>query len=118
MRRTLPFAIFTRIENLTDPRVKRTQVHKLHDILVIARCAAICGANTWVDVERLGVAKRDWFARFLELPGGIPSHDTFGRGFAMLDTAAAIQAKQADFVWNVKANQPKLWERLQQAFEN
>jgi hypothetical protein len=71
MRRALPFAIFTRFENLADPRVKRTQVHKLLGILVIARCAAICGANPWVDVERFGVAKRDWFARFLELPGGI-----------------------------------------------
>lgn len=215
MPRALPFAIFTHFENLTDPRVDRTQVHKLLDILVIALCAAICGANTWVDVERLGLAKQDWFAKFLKLPGGIPSHDTFGRVFAMLDTAefdaclrswlrslhqsmqgqniaidgktlrhsfdkatgraalhsvsawavglrlslgqvavddksneitavpkllelleiagavvtldamhcqtetaAAIQAKQADFVLNVKANQPQLLEHLQQAFEN
>ena len=87
MPRALPFAIFTHFENLTDPRVKRTQVHKLLDILVIAQCAAICGANTWVDVERFGLAKQDWFAKFLELSGGIPSHDTFGRVFAMLDTA-------------------------------
>lgn len=215
MPRTLSFAIFTHFEKLTDPRLKRTQAHELLDILTIALCAAICGANAWTDVERFGLAKQEWFAKFLKLPGGIPSHDTFGRVFALLDTAefdaclrswlrslhksmknqniaidgktlrrsfdratgqaalhsvsawavglrlslgqvavddksneitavpkllelleivgavvtldamhcqtetaAAIQAKQADYVLNVKANQPTLFESLQQVFEH
>ena len=64
----------------------RTKQHLLLDMVAIALCAAICGADSWADVERFGVAKRDWFARFLQLPNGIPSHDTFGRVFARLDT--------------------------------
>lgn len=55
------------------------------DILVIAICAAICGANTWVEVELWANANRQWLRTFLELPNGIPSHDTFGRVFAVLD---------------------------------
>jgi len=79
-------AILTRFEKLTDPRVERTKRHVLLDMVAMALCAAICGANSWVDVEKFGVAKREWFTRFLELPNGIPSHDTFGRVFARLDT--------------------------------
>ena len=192
----------------------RTKIHLLLDMVVIALCATICGADSWADVERFGRSKHAWFAKFLELPGGIPAHDTFGRLFARLDTAefdaclrnwlrslnhslkgqgvaidgktlrhsfdkatgraalhsvsawavdlrlslgqvavadksneitavpkllelleitgavltldamhcqtetaAAIVAKQADYLLNVKANQPKLFERLQAAFE-
>lgn len=79
-------AILTRFENLTDPRVERTKQHVLLDMVTIALCAAICGADSWVDVEKFGLAKQDWFARFLQLPHGVPSHDTFGRVFARLDT--------------------------------
>jgi predicted transposase YbfD/YdcC len=79
-------AILTRFENLTDPRVERTKQHLLIDMVTIGLCAAICGADSWVDVEKFGHAKREWFARFLQLPHGIPSHDTFGRVFARLDT--------------------------------
>jgi predicted transposase YbfD/YdcC len=70
---------------LTDPRVQRTQAHSLHDILMIALCALLCGAENFVEFERFGEAKRGWLARFLKLPNGIPSHDTFGRVFALLD---------------------------------
>ena len=45
----------------------------------------ICGADNWVEIKDFGKAKRGWFDRFLKLPNGIPSHDTFGRVFAMLD---------------------------------
>jgi len=72
--------------DLEDPRVDRTKLHRLIDIIVIAICAVICGADTWVDVEEFGKAKRKWFETFLELPNGIPSHDTFGRLFARLDS--------------------------------
>lgn len=70
---------------LPDPRVARTRDHDLLDILTIALCAIICGANDWVAVHAFGVSKRPFFARFLALPNGIPSHDTFGRVFARLD---------------------------------
>ncbi len=70
---------------LPDPRIDRTKSHSLEAILVIAICASICGADDWVAVEAWGNAKRKWLEQFLELPNGIPSHDTFGRVFARLD---------------------------------
>ena len=70
---------------LADPRVERTKQHQLLAIITIALCAVICGADTWVDVEEFGYAKRGWLETFLDLPNGIPSHDTFGRVFARLD---------------------------------
>jgi predicted transposase YbfD/YdcC len=70
---------------LTDPRVDRTKEHALLDILTIALCATISGADEWVAMAEYGNAKREWFATFLDLPNGIPSHDTFGRVFAALD---------------------------------
>jgi len=71
--------------DLTDPRIDRTKLHKLLDILVIAICAVIAGADNWEDVEEFGKARLAWFRTFLELPNGIPSHDTFTRVFARLD---------------------------------
>jgi predicted transposase YbfD/YdcC len=71
--------------DLTDPRVARTRVHRLGDLVTIALCAVVCGANDWVAVETFGHAKEAWLRTFLPLPGGIPSHDTFGRVFARLD---------------------------------
>jgi predicted transposase YbfD/YdcC len=86
MARYKTIAILTHFEDLSDPRIDRTKQHVLLDMVTIALVAAICGANTWADVERFGNAKEEWFAKFLELPNGIPSHDTFGRVFARLDT--------------------------------
>ncbi|HBY92532.1 MAG TPA: ISAs1 family transposase [Chloroflexi bacterium] len=71
--------------SLEDPRIDRTKRHKLIDIVVIAICGAICGADDWVSIEAFGNAKREWLAEFLELSNGIPSHDTFGRVFSRLD---------------------------------
>jgi len=70
---------------LEDPRVDRTKLHLLSDILTIAICAVICDADGWVDVENYGISKHAWLATFLPLPNGIPSHDTFGRVFARID---------------------------------
>lgn len=70
---------------LKDPRIDRTKLHSLHDILVIAICAVICGADSWDDIELFGQSKEAWFRTILELPNGIPSHDTFNRVFASLD---------------------------------
>ena len=72
-------------EDLEDPRVERTKLHQLRDIIVIAICAVICGADNWVEIEEFGRAKRDWLEALLGLPNGIPSHDNFGRVFARLD---------------------------------
>lgn len=73
--------------DLPDPRAANA-VHRLDDILIIAVCAVICGADTWVDVETFGNAKLPWLSTFLTLPRGVPSHDTFGRVFAALDPDA------------------------------
>lgn len=70
--------------DLPDPRVQGRTAHKLLDIIVITICAVICGADGWVDVEAYGKAKQKWLEGFLELPAGIPSHDTFGRVFSLL----------------------------------
>ena len=78
-------AIENHFGDLTDPRIDRTKLHKLMDILVIAICAVIAGADNWEDIEEFGKARIEWFRTFLELPNGIPSHDTFTRVFARLD---------------------------------
>ena len=70
---------------IDDPRVDRTKAHLLLDIIIIAICAVICGADSWVAVEEFGRSKRAWLATFRDLPNGIPAHDTFGRVFARLD---------------------------------
>ena len=64
-------------EKLSDPRVDRTKDHKLIDILVIALCAMICGADNFVPMETYGNSQSQWLKQFLDLKNGIPSHDTF-----------------------------------------
>jgi predicted transposase YbfD/YdcC len=78
-------ALVTHFATLEDPRVERTRAHELLDLVAIAICAVLCGADGWVDVATFAQAKEDWLRTFLALPGGIPSHDTFGRVFARLD---------------------------------
>ncbi len=65
---------------LEDPRADYGKQHLLLDIIVIAVCAVICGADGWVEIELFGRSKK-WLRTFPELPHGIPSHDTFGRVF-------------------------------------
>ena len=80
-----PLALAYHFSSLLDPRMDRTRRHKLDDILVIAVCAMLCGAETFVEMEEFGHCKEEWLRQRLELPGGIPSHDTFNRVFALLD---------------------------------
>ena len=72
---------------LQDPRVDRTKWHPLLNILVIALCAVIAGADNWEDVAEFGNTQVGWFQKLLDMPYGIPSHDTFTRVFARLDPA-------------------------------
>jgi predicted transposase YbfD/YdcC len=70
--------------DLTEPRGSNKR-HKLIDIIAIALCAVISVADTWEEIEEFGHAKAEWFETFLELPHGIPAHDTFARIFASMD---------------------------------
>ena len=73
------------LESVEDPRTEKNLKHKFIDIMVIAIPATISGADTWDDMEDWGNAKKEWLSTFLELPNGIPSHDTFNRIFSMID---------------------------------
>jgi predicted transposase YbfD/YdcC len=72
-------------EAIEDPRVDRTKQHQLLDIIIIAILGVLCGAEGWVEIESFGKTKAAWLKTFLDLPNGIPSHDTFGRVFARID---------------------------------
>ena len=73
---------------LADPRTGNAQRHDLLEILQIALLATLCGAESCVDMALFGRAKEPFLRRFLRLPGGVPSHDTFSRLFRLLDPAA------------------------------
>jgi len=90
------FAISNYFTNIEDPRKYNIQ-HTLIDIITITICALICGAQNWGDVEQYGKSKYQWLKQFLALPNGIPSHDTFGRVFSMLDPQ---QFKEAFLNWS------------------
>lgn len=77
--------IIEHFQGLTDPRIERCKRHYLLDIVALAICAVVCGADNWVEIAEFGRAKADWLRRFLALPNGIPSHDTLGRVFSRLD---------------------------------
>jgi predicted transposase YbfD/YdcC len=93
-------AIEEHFSKVSDPRIDRSKEHKLIDIIAIAICAVICGAEGWVDIELFGKSKLPWLKSFLELPNGIPSHDTFGRVFSRID-AQQFQLAFYEWVWAV-----------------
>jgi predicted transposase YbfD/YdcC len=83
-----PRGLLRFFKDLPDPRMDRTRLHELMDVVTIAILAVICGADSFVHIELFGNSKLPWLKTFLALPNGIPSHDTFGRVFAALDPAA------------------------------
>lgn len=84
-KKTHPESLLFHFSLIEDPRIDRGKFHRLEDILIIAVCAMLCGAEHFVDFEDFGHAKEDFLRTFLQLPHGIPSHDTFRRVFALLD---------------------------------
>jgi predicted transposase YbfD/YdcC len=78
-------AICEHFRNLRDPRRNHLKQHLLIDIITIAVCGVIGGANTWVDMETFARNRHDWLAQFLQLPNGIPSHDTIERVFSLIN---------------------------------
>ena len=81
-------ALFEHFQDLEDPRWDRYKLHKFNDLLFITICATICGADGWQDLEQYAHAKEDWLRRYLELPGGLPSDDTFRRVISRIDPEA------------------------------
>lgn len=78
-------SLFQMLSIIPDPRIDRRKKHKLIDILLLAICAVICGCEGWNEIEEFCVGNIKFFKRFLELPNGIPSHDTFARVFSIID---------------------------------
>ena len=70
------------------PAANRAAIHRLDEIVFIATCAVLCGADNWVQIADYAHSKLDWLKTFLDLPGGIPSHDTFRRVFCLIDPLA------------------------------
>ena len=83
-----PAAFQEHFKNLNDPRVERTRKHPLINIVFIAVCGVLSGANSFAAIEEFGLDRRTWFARFLDLTNGVPSDDTFARVLARLDPGA------------------------------
>src|SRR5665213_3086246 len=78
-----------------DPRIDRTRLHPLASVLTLSLCAVICGADSFVAIERFGRARQEWLKTFIDLANGIPSHDTLGRIFAFMDPKALEEAFRA-----------------------
>ena len=88
MDKAIGISIIEHFSSLPDPRILLKIRHKLVDIVVITICGVIAGADDWVEIADFARAKKDWFKTFLELPGGIPSHDTFGRVMSLIEPEA------------------------------
>ncbi len=80
-------SIFSYFSEMPDFRINRRKQHLLTDIITITIAGVICGMESYDDIEDFAVFRQDWFKTFLELPGGIPSHDTINRVFSNMDPA-------------------------------
>ena len=85
MNPVMASSLLNHCENLEDPRDHRARRHELRNVIFIALRAIAGGADSWPDVEMFGRSKREWFENLLDLPHGIPSHDTFRKVFSMLN---------------------------------
>lgn len=94
-KKIIAASVLEYLAGVPDPRLERTRAHSLVNILVIALLATLCGADSFTEIEQFGRTKRDFLATFLDLEAGIPSHDTFGRVFAMLSPTALQEAFRA-----------------------
>jgi predicted transposase YbfD/YdcC len=83
-----PASILEHFALLSDPRRDHGQIHRLDEIVFMAICGVLCGADSWLEIADYSESKSDWLSTFLALPGGIPSHDTFRRVFCLLDPLA------------------------------
>src|SRR5262245_15523072 len=83
-----PAAILKHFAELPDPRREHRRIHRLDDIVFVALCAVLGGADSWQGIADYAESKFDWLSTFLTLPGGVPSHDTFRRIFCLLDPRA------------------------------
>ena len=101
MSTNIPRSLFDYFVVIEDTRDEKKRRHLLIDVMVIAITAVICGADGWTQVEAFGKAKEEWFRRFLELPNGIPSHDTFGRVFSVL-SPEVFEARFREWVASVR----------------
>lgn len=70
-----------------DPRVKNRCEHRLVDVMIIGVCSVLCGAESWDEIGEFAKHRQEWFEKFLELPNGVPSHDTIARVFSIIDAA-------------------------------
>ena len=82
------------LQQIPDPRVQRTRRHEPIDLLAIALCATVAGADNWIETVEFAQAHQAWLQRFLRLPCGIASHDTFARVFRRVDPQALEQVLQ------------------------
>lgn len=86
-----PVSLLDHLSGVPDPRIERHKDHLLSEILAISVLAMLCGAEHFTEFEQFGKAKEEWLRAFLKLPNGIPSHDTFGRVFSLIDPEAFAQ---------------------------
>jgi predicted transposase YbfD/YdcC len=87
-----PEALMAYFAKVPDPRIERSRLHPLSNILVMSLCAVVCGAESFVAIEEFGLGKKAWLRTFLDLPNGIPSHDTIGRVLSALNPSALGEA--------------------------
>ena len=90
-----PAALMAYFAKVPDPRIARSRLHSLSSILVMSLCAVVCGAESFVGVEQFALGKEEWLKTFLDLPNGVPSHDTIGRVLSALNPAALADAFRA-----------------------
>lgn len=104
-----PLKVTQYFQDVVDPRRDHGKRHELLDVLVLSLCGFLCGATSWVDVADYARSKQEWLETFLDLPHGIPSHDTFDRIFRLLDSEQLLPALQRwldDLAADVRRQRP------------